>query len=61
MADMECPMSVSNLLSSHLICLHTEISEYLYQKYQSIYTLLYRKYITISLDYTGMMKGKGLR
>ena len=27
MADMECPMSVSNLLSSHL---HTEISEYLY-------------------------------
>ena len=30
MADMECPMSVSNPISSHLSHLHTEISEYLY-------------------------------
>ena len=34
MADMECPMSVSNLISSPLICLHTEISDYLYYTVQ---------------------------
>ena len=53
MADMESPMSVSNLISSPLI-----------QKCQSIYTLLYltvQKEQTISLDWTSMMKGKGLR
>ena len=40
MADMECPMSVSNLsylISSHLICLHTEILEYLYYTVQEVH------------------------